>query len=39
VFVELSAGLVPAPEPRRPPISLLERLADDGAAAVAKLLA
>ncbi len=38
-FVELSARLVPAPERRRIPLSLLERLADERPAAVAKLLA
>lgn len=38
VFVELCARLVPAPERRRLPISLLERLAEDRTAAVAKLL-
>jgi hypothetical protein len=37
-FAELSARLVPAPERRRLPISLLERLAEDRTAAVAKLL-
>lgn len=38
-FVELSARLVPAPERRRLPLSLLERLAGDSSVAVAKLLA
>jgi hypothetical protein len=38
-FVELSARLVPAPERRRLPASLLERLAVDRSPAVAKLLA
>lgn len=38
-FVELSARLVPAPERRRLPAALLERLAVDRAPAVAKLLA
>ena len=38
-FVELSARLVPAPERARLPLSLLERLADEWPAAVAKLLA
>jgi len=37
-FVELSARIVPGPEPRRLPISLLERLAGDRSAAVAELL-
>jgi hypothetical protein len=38
-FVELSARLVPAPERQRIPQSLLERLADERPAAIAKLLA
>ena len=38
VFAELCARLVPAPERRRLPVSLLERLAEDRTAAVAKLL-
>jgi hypothetical protein len=38
-FVELSARLVPAPERRRLPVSLLERLGADRSVAVAKLLA
>jgi hypothetical protein len=38
-FVELSARLVPAPERRRLPLALLERLAADRPVAVAKLLA
>jgi hypothetical protein len=38
-FVELSARLVPAPERRRLPAALLERLAVDPSPAVAKLLA
>jgi hypothetical protein len=38
-FLELSARLVPAPERQRIPLSLLERLADEHPAAVAKLLA
>jgi hypothetical protein len=38
-FVELSARLVPAPERRRLPVSLLERLAGDRSVPVAKLLA
>ncbi len=37
-FVELSARLVPAPQRARLPISMLERLAQDGSDAVAKLL-
>jgi hypothetical protein len=37
-FAELSGRLVPAPERSRLPISLLERLAEDRTAAVAKLL-
>ena len=38
-FVELSGRLVPAPERPRIPLSLLERIADRGLAAVTKLLA
>lgn len=38
-FVELSARLVPAPDRQRLPASLLERLAGDKSAAIAKLLA
>jgi hypothetical protein len=38
-FVELSARLVPAPERRRLPTALLDRLAVDRVPAVAKLLA
>jgi hypothetical protein len=38
-FVELSARLVPAPERSRIPLSLIERFADGGPAAVTKLLA
>ena len=38
-FAELSARLVPAPERRRLPAALLERLAVDRAPAVSKLLA
>jgi hypothetical protein len=38
-FAELSARLVPAPERRRLPLALLERLAADRPVAVAKLLA
>ena len=38
-FAELSAHLIPAPERRRLPASLLERLAVDPSRAVAKLLA
>jgi hypothetical protein len=38
-FVELSARLVPAPERRRLPTALLERLAVDSSPAVTKLLA
>src|SRR5579863_223628 len=37
-FAELSARLVPAPERGRLPVSLLERLAEERTAAVAKLL-
>jgi hypothetical protein len=37
-FVDLSARLVPAPDRARLPVSLLERLAEDGSDAVAKLL-
>jgi hypothetical protein len=37
-FVDLSARLVPAPDRRRLPVSLLERLADDGPTTIAKLL-
>jgi hypothetical protein len=37
-FVDLSARLVPAPERRRLPVSILERLAGDRAATIAKLL-
>jgi hypothetical protein len=37
-FIELSARLVPAPDRKRLPISLLERLAGDRAATVATLL-
>jgi hypothetical protein len=36
--VDLSARLVPAPDRARLPVSLLERLAEDGSDAVAKLL-
>ena len=38
-FVELSARLVPAPERRRLPLSILDRLAVDGSGGVVKLLA
>jgi hypothetical protein len=38
-FVDLSARLVPAPDRRRLPVSLLERLSGDGPAPIAKLLA
>jgi hypothetical protein len=38
-FVNLSARLVPAPDRRRLPVSLLERLSGDGPAPIAKLLA
>jgi hypothetical protein len=38
-FVELSARLVPAPDRRRLPTSLLERLGDDGTPCLAKLMA
>jgi hypothetical protein len=38
-FVELSARLVPAPERRRLPLALLDRLVGDPPVAVAKLLA
>jgi hypothetical protein len=38
-FVELSARLVPAPDRRRLPLSLLERLTGERSAPVAKLLA
>jgi hypothetical protein len=37
-FVDLSARLVPAPDRQRLPVSLLERLAGDGPAPIAKLL-
>ena len=37
-FVELSARLVPAPDRRQLPASLLERLGGDGAAPLAKLM-
>ena len=38
-FVDLSARLVPAPDRRRLPVSLLERLSGDGPVPIAKLLA
>jgi hypothetical protein len=38
-FVDLSARLVPGPERRRLPVSILERLVGDGPAPIAKLLA
>jgi hypothetical protein len=38
-FVDLSARLVPAPEQRRLPVSILERLGGEGPATLAKLLA
>jgi hypothetical protein len=38
-FIELSARLVPAPERRQLPVSLLARLAGEGTVPVAKLLA
>jgi hypothetical protein len=38
-FVELSARLVPAPERRRLPLSILDRFAADGSARIVKLLA
>jgi hypothetical protein len=38
-FVDLSARLVPAPDRRRLPVSLLQRLGGDGCAPVTKLLA
>lgn len=37
-FIELSARMVPGPDPRRLPIALLERLAGDPAEAVVELL-
>jgi hypothetical protein len=37
-FVDLSARLVPAVDPRRLPVSILERLGGNGPAAIAKLV-